>query len=40
MLNAWGITKLELVERVGNYSFMLKFLKEEEKRKVLEGGPW
>jgi hypothetical protein len=40
MLNAWGITQLELVERVGDYSFKLKFLKEEEKRKVLEGGPW
>jgi hypothetical protein len=40
MLNAWGIQKLVLAEKVGDYLFKLEFGKEEEKRRVLEGGPW
>jgi hypothetical protein len=28
------------VEKLGEYSFKLEFDKEEEKMKVLEGGPW
>jgi hypothetical protein len=40
MLNAWGIQKLVLAEKVGNYLFKLEFRREEEKRRALEGGPW
>jgi hypothetical protein len=40
MLNAWGIQKLVLAEKVGDYLFKLEFSREEEKMKVLDGGPW
>jgi hypothetical protein len=40
MLNARGIQKLALVEKVGDYVFKLEFTREEEKVRVLEGGPW
>jgi agmatine/peptidylarginine deiminase len=40
MLNAWGIPKLALVEKVGDYIFKLEFHKAKEKGRVLEGGPW
>jgi hypothetical protein len=40
MLNAWGIQKLVLAEKVGDYLFKLEFHREEEKRRALEGGPW
>jgi hypothetical protein len=39
MLNAWGIQKLVLVEKVGDYLFKMEFNKEEEKLRVLDGGP-
>jgi hypothetical protein len=37
MLNAWGIQKLVLSEKVGDYLFKLEFSREEEKMKVLDG---
>jgi hypothetical protein len=40
MINSWGIQKLVLAEKVGDYLFKLEFSNEEEKRRVLEGGPW
>jgi hypothetical protein len=40
MLHAWGIPKLALVEKLGDYIFKLEFHKEEEKEKVMQGGPW
>jgi agmatine/peptidylarginine deiminase len=40
MLNAWGIQKLVLAKKVGDYLFKLEFGREEDKRRVLEGGPW
>jgi hypothetical protein len=40
MQNAWGITKLKAIEKLGEYSFKVEFEVEEEKRRVLEGGPW
>jgi hypothetical protein len=39
MLNAWGIKELGVVEKLGDYYFKLKFVRAEEKIKVLEGGP-
>jgi hypothetical protein len=40
MLHAWGIQKLAMAEKVGDYIFKLEFNREEEKTKALEGGPW
>jgi hypothetical protein len=40
MLNVWGISSMAQVEKLGEYSFKLEFHGEEEKAKVLEGGPW
>jgi hypothetical protein len=40
MLNAWGIPNLVVVEKLGDYCFKLEFIKGEEKRRVVEGGPW
>jgi hypothetical protein len=37
MLNAWGIQKLVLSEKVGDYLFKLEFSREEEKMKALDG---
>jgi hypothetical protein len=28
------------LENVGDYNFKLEFSREEEKRRVIEGGPW
>jgi hypothetical protein len=35
-----GISKLVAVEKLGDYYFKLEFMREEEKRRVIEGGPW
>jgi hypothetical protein len=40
MINVWGIQKLVPAEKVGGYLFKLEFTNEEEKKKVLERGPW
>jgi hypothetical protein len=40
MLNVWGITKLLVVEKLGDYIFKLEFTREVEKSKVLDVGPW
>jgi hypothetical protein len=40
MQNAWGIPKLKAVEKLGEYSFKVEFLTEDEKRRILDGGPW
>jgi hypothetical protein len=40
MITAWGIEKLTMVEKIGDYIFKLQFVSEEEKAKVIEGGPW
>jgi hypothetical protein len=40
MLNAWGIQKLVLAEKVGDYVFKMEFNREEEKVRALEGGMW
>jgi hypothetical protein len=40
MLAAWGIQNLNSLEKIGDYNFRLEFAKEEEKRWVIEGGPW
>jgi hypothetical protein len=40
MMAAWGVPKMTAVEKIGDYTFKLEFVKEEEKIKVLEGGPW
>jgi hypothetical protein len=29
-----------MVEKIGDYIFKLEFNKEEEKERVLDGGPW
>jgi hypothetical protein len=39
MLNAWGIPKLAVVEKLGDYCFRIEFIREEEKKRVIEGGP-
>jgi hypothetical protein len=40
MLAAWGVPKLVAVEKLGDYSFKIEFLIEEEKAKVLDSGMW
>jgi hypothetical protein len=40
MFVAWGIHDRALVERIGDYTFKLKFMKGDKKRRVFEGGPW
>jgi hypothetical protein len=40
MLNAWGIQKLALADKVGDYIFKLEFIRQEEKKRALEWGPW
>jgi hypothetical protein len=40
MVAAWEIQKMEAVEKVGDYNFRIQFSTEEEKNRVLEGGPW
>jgi hypothetical protein len=40
MMNAWGISSMGQIEKLGDYSFKLEFHKEEEKMKAVEGGPW
>jgi hypothetical protein len=40
MQNAWGISKLKVVEKLGEYSFKVEFVTENEKKRVLDGGPW
>jgi hypothetical protein len=40
MLNAWRIPKFATVEKLGDYCFKMEFIKEEEKRRVIDGGPW
>jgi hypothetical protein len=40
MVKAWGIPKLASMEKLGDYCFKLEFMQEEEKARVIEGGPW
>jgi hypothetical protein len=40
MLSAWGIQQLVAVEKIEDYNFKLEFCTEEEKKRVIEGGPW
>jgi hypothetical protein len=40
MIQAWSLHKLACVEKIGDYTFKVEFVKEEEKKRVLEGGPW
>jgi hypothetical protein len=40
MQNAWGTSKLKAVEKLGEYSFKVEFVTENEKKRVLDGGPW
>jgi hypothetical protein len=40
MLNAWGIPRLASVEKLGDYCFKLEFIKEEDKKRLVDGGPW
>jgi hypothetical protein len=39
MIAAWGIQKLAAMDKIGDYIFKLEFVNEEEKTRVLEGGP-
>jgi hypothetical protein len=39
-LATWGIQKLYSVEKIGDYNFILELTMKEEKKRVLEGGPW
>jgi hypothetical protein len=39
MMAAWGVPKMAVVEKMEDYTFKLEFAKEEEKIKVLQGGP-
>jgi hypothetical protein len=40
MLNVWGLKELALVKNLGDYCFKLEFHSQDEKMRVLEGGPW
>jgi hypothetical protein len=40
MVLAWGIQRLGSLEKIGDYNFRVEFLKEEEKWRAIEGGPW
>jgi hypothetical protein len=40
MLYAWGIASLPQVEKLDDYNFKLEFNNDEEKTRVLDGGPW
>jgi hypothetical protein len=40
MISAWGIERLTGVEKLGDYIFKVEFTREEEKVRVIEGGPW
>jgi hypothetical protein len=40
MINAWGLQRQAAVEKIGDYLSKVEFIGEEEKLKVLEGGPW
>jgi hypothetical protein len=40
MISAWGIEKLVGIEKLGDYMFKIEFIREEDKRRVIEGGPW
>jgi hypothetical protein len=40
MISAWGIERLAGVEKLGDYIFKVEFTREEEKVRVIEGGPW
>jgi hypothetical protein len=40
MISAWGIERLTGVEKLGDYMFKVEFTREEEKVRVIEGGPW
>jgi hypothetical protein len=40
MLGAWGIQKLVGAERIGDYIFKLQFAAEDDKERVVDGGPW
>jgi hypothetical protein len=39
MLYAWGIASLPQVEKLDDYNFKLEFNNDEEKTRVLDGGP-
>jgi hypothetical protein len=40
MFKAWGVQNLVAIEKIGVHTFKLEFSREDEKKKVLEGGPW
>jgi hypothetical protein len=40
MLTVWGIPKLAVIDKLGDYCFKLECVKEEEKATVLEGDLW
>jgi hypothetical protein len=40
MISAWGVQKLAWVEKLGDYIFKIEFTTEEEKLRIVEGGPW
>jgi hypothetical protein len=39
MFVAWGIHDRVSVERIGDYIFKMEFVKEDEKGRVIQGGP-
>jgi hypothetical protein len=40
MIHAWGIQKMAAVDKLGDYIFKVEFMREEEKERVIGGGPW
>jgi hypothetical protein len=40
MITAWGVQRLAMVEKLGDYMFKIEFIREEEKARVIEGGLW
>jgi hypothetical protein len=40
MINTWAIQRLAAVEKLGDYKFKIEFSREEEKVRIIEGGPW
>jgi hypothetical protein len=40
MFSAWGIQRLASLEKIRDYNFRLEFVREEEKWRTIEGGPW
>jgi hypothetical protein len=40
MLQVWGVQKLVAVDKIGDYIFKVEFMTEDEKERVIKGGPW